>query len=106
MYTVMQVETPEMLKVRNAAKGKREIKDKVVQRELCSILSRGTRTYGFLDEVASAPDGSPSSVNMILALKVRALPLTLRSTSHAIIPKRSASDVYMIPKTYAQSRVG
>lgn len=59
-----------MLRLRNASKGKNALKDKVVKRELCSILSRGTRTYCFLDEVSSAPDGSPRSVNMILSIKV------------------------------------
>lgn len=65
-----QVETPDMLKARNASKSKHELKDKVVKRELCSILSRGTRTYCFLDDVSSTPDGSPRSVNMILSIKV------------------------------------
>lgn len=59
-----------MLKARNAAKGKHELKDKVVKRELCSILSRGTRTYCFLDDISTTPDGSPRSVNMILSIKV------------------------------------
>lgn len=59
-----------MLKARNASKGRNETKDKVVKRELCSILSRGTRTYCFLDDVSSTPDGSPRSVNMILSIKV------------------------------------
>lgn len=59
-----------MLKARNAQirSGK---KDKVVKRELCSILSRGTRTYCFLDDMSSTPDGSPRSVNMVLSIKVR-----------------------------------
>lgn len=60
-----------MLKARNASKGRNETKDKVVKRELCSILSRGTRTYCFLDDVSSTPDGSPRSVNMILSIKVK-----------------------------------
>lgn len=68
-----QVETPDMLKARNASKGRSGEKDKVVKRELCSILSRGTRTYCFLDDVSSTPDGSPRSVNMILSIKVRVL---------------------------------
>lgn len=68
---VAKVETPDMLKARNALKGKYEANEKVVKRELCSILSRGTRTYCFLDDVSSIPDGSPRSVNMILSIKVR-----------------------------------
>ena len=65
-----QVETPDMLKVRNASKGKSGLKDKVVKREMVSILSRGTRTYCFLDDISCTPDGSPRSVNMILSIKV------------------------------------
>lgn len=60
-----------MLKARNASTGRSGEKDKVVKRELCSILSRGTRTYCFLDDVSSTPDGSPRSVNMILSIKAR-----------------------------------
>ena len=45
---IEQTETPEMLKERNArAKGK---KAKVVQREICSVLTKGTRTYCHFDE--------------------------------------------------------
>lgn len=58
-----------MLRARNASK-RNGTKDKVVKRELCSILSRGTRTYCFLDDISSTPDGSPRSVNMILSIKV------------------------------------
>ncbi|CAM9452412.1 unnamed protein product [Ectocarpus sp. 13 AM-2016] len=70
---VEQVETPDMLKARNASVGRNGTKDKVVKRELCSILSRGTRTYCFLDDVSSTPDGSPRSVNMILSIKETAV---------------------------------
>lgn len=59
-----------MLKARNASKGKHGVKDRVVKREMVSILSRGTRTYCFLDDVSSTPDGSPRSVNMILSIRV------------------------------------
>lgn len=59
-----------MLKARNASKGKNTVKDKVVKREMVSIMSRGTRTYCFLDDTSSMPDGSPRSVNMILSIKV------------------------------------
>lgn len=76
-----------MLKARNASKGRNEIKDKVVKRELCSILSRGTRTYCFLDDVSSTPDGSPRSVNMILSIKVKPVPkfcYVIRLESHPL----------------------
>jgi DNA mismatch repair protein MSH6 len=47
---VEQTETPEMLKERNDVSGKK--KDKVVRRELCSVLSKGTRTYCHLDDLS------------------------------------------------------
>eukprot|EP00752_Nemacystus_decipiens_P016520 g14766.t2 len=78
---VEQVETPDMLKARNASTGRSGEKDKVVKRELCSILSRGTRTYCFLDDVSSTPDGSPRSVNMILSIKEVALDVSKDSGS-------------------------
>ena len=48
-----------MLKDRNdsAGKGKRE---KVVARELCSVLSSGTRTYCHLDDLSLLEDNAPS----------------------------------------------
>ena len=51
-----------MLKERNdsAGKGKRE---KVVARELCSVLSSGTRTYCHLDDLSLLEDSSSSSSN-------------------------------------------
>lgn len=52
---VEQTETPDMLKERNDAMprggGK---KDKVVRREMCSILTRGTRTHCHMDEAAGS----------------------------------------------------
>jgi len=45
---IEQTETPEMLKERNAKKGGKA--DKVVSREICAILSKGTRTYCHFDE--------------------------------------------------------
>jgi DNA mismatch repair protein MSH6 len=47
---VEQTETPDMLKERNDAKGGK--KDQVVARELCSIMSKGTRTYCHLDDLS------------------------------------------------------
>ena len=61
---VEQTETPDMLKERNdATRGK---KDKVVARELCSVMSKGTRTYCHLDDLSllesEDPDRLSSSV--------------------------------------------
>jgi DNA mismatch repair protein MSH6 len=48
---IEQTETPEMLNERNKNKGKNGGKEKVVSREICSIMSKGTRTFGTLDDV-------------------------------------------------------
>jgi hypothetical protein len=51
----------------------------VVRRELCSVLSRGTRTYCFLDSLLTAPDGSPASAAWVLAIVE--LPLAAATTA-------------------------
>ena len=47
MLRVEQVETPQMLKARNAASG---VKDKCVRREIVSLMTKGTRTMGVLEQ--------------------------------------------------------
>lgn len=51
-----------MLKERNDSAGKGK-KEKVVARELCSVLSSGTRTYCHLDDLSLLEDSSSSSSN-------------------------------------------
>jgi len=51
-----------MLKERNDSAGKGK-KEKVVARELCSVLSSGTRTYCHLDDLSLLEDSSSSSNN-------------------------------------------
>ena len=51
VYRIEQTETPEMLKDRNTLSKTK--KDKVVARELCSIMSKGTRTYCHLDDLSA-----------------------------------------------------
>ena len=67
---VEQTETPEMLSERNAKKtGK---KDKVVAREMCSIMSKGTRTYCHLDDLSALDDvggTSGTSSSILLCIK-------------------------------------
>jgi DNA mismatch repair protein MSH6 len=66
---VEQTETPEMLKERNdSSRGK---KDKVVAREMCSIMSKGTRTYCHLDDLSvfDAEGGQGSS--LLICVKER-----------------------------------
>lgn len=48
-----------MLKDRNSKKGGKA--DKVVSREICSIMTKGTRTYCHLDDVSMLEDFESSS---------------------------------------------
>ena len=72
MARVEQTETPEMLKERNDRKGTGGRgaaggrKDKVVARELCSVLSRGTRTYCHLDDLTLLEEDNPNLSASIL----------------------------------------
>ena len=52
---VEQMETPDMLKARNATLPKGR-KVKVVSREMCSLLTPGTRTHDELSAAAAAND--------------------------------------------------
>lgn len=59
-----QTETPEMLKERNDSTGGK--KDKVVAREMCSILSKGTRTYCHLDDLSLLDGGDVGASSSVL----------------------------------------
>jgi DNA mismatch repair protein MSH6 len=59
---VEQTETPDMLAARNKRTG--GVKAKVVAREMCSVMSKGTRTYCHLDDCATTLLESSSSVLM------------------------------------------
>lgn len=66
---VEQTETPEMLKDRNdASKGK---KDKVVARELCSVMSKGTRTYCHLDDLSLLESEDPDRLSSSVLLCIK-----------------------------------
>lgn len=69
-----QTETPEMLKERNDLSGKK--KDKVVRRELCSVLSKGTRTYCHLDDLSLLENSETSnqSESLLVCILERCLP--------------------------------
>jgi DNA mismatch repair protein MSH6 len=70
---VEQTETPEMLKVRKKSKKQGAPTPQVVNREVCSILTRGTRTFCYLDkELAST--SMDSSVGPLLAIREVLLP--------------------------------
>lgn len=63
---IEQTETPEMMKDRNRSAG-RGAAAKVVSREICSILSKGTRTFCHLDDLTVLDDsltGDSSSILM------------------------------------------
>ena len=67
---VEQTETPDMLAIRN--KKSAGAKAKVVAREMCSIMSKGTRTYCHLDDLSLLEGGNAnkmenSSVLMCIA---------------------------------------
>ena len=65
---VEQTETPEGLKERNDKKG--GTKDKVVRREMCSMMSLGTRTYCHLDDTALlGADAGSSSSSVLYCIK-------------------------------------
>jgi DNA mismatch repair protein MSH6 len=60
---IEQTETPDMLKERNDKQGK---KDKVVTREVCSVMSKGTRTYCHLDDLTLLEEGNQTQSASIL----------------------------------------
>lgn len=72
---VEQTETPEMLKERNARlKQQKQVSAKVVARELCSIMSKGTRTFCHLDDMSILDASSSGSSNSLL-LCVKEMPV-------------------------------
>lgn len=66
---VEQTETPEMLKDRNDSKSGK--KDKVVAREMCSIMSKGTRTYCHLDDLSIFESEGGQGGSLLMCIKER-----------------------------------
>ena len=66
---VEQTETPEMLKERNDSKSGK--KDKVVAREMCSIMSKGTRTYCHLDDLSVFESEGGQGGSLLMSIKER-----------------------------------
>ena len=64
---IEQTETPEMLKERNARKSGKA--DKVVAREICAVLTKGTRTYCHFDEEFDDTYGSDSNSSLLFSIK-------------------------------------
>ncbi|GKY92700.1 hypothetical protein MPSEU_000240200 [Mayamaea pseudoterrestris] len=65
---VEQTETPDQLKERKK-KHKGKGSPKVVNREVCSILTAGTRTYCVLDRIDDTADASSAGVGPLLAIR-------------------------------------
>jgi DNA mismatch repair protein MSH6 len=65
---VEQTETPDQLKERKA-RTKSGKKPQVVNREVCSILSLGTRTFCYLDDVHSLLQSDGEAVRPLLAIR-------------------------------------
>ena len=66
---VEQTETPQMLAQRKKATKKGHKKPQVVNREVCSILTCGTRTHCFLDPELMDSSATPSCSGPLLAIK-------------------------------------
>ena len=74
---VEQTETPEMLKARKKKKIPGKPTPQVVNREVCSVLTRGTRTFCYLDDAnALSTMDTNSSVGPLLAIREVMLPTT------------------------------
>ena len=68
---VEQTETPEQLKVRKKTAPKGKV-PKVVNREVCSILTLGTRTFCYLDDnekIIQDPLGESSPAGPLLSIR-------------------------------------
>jgi DNA mismatch repair protein MSH6 len=86
---VEQTETPDMLKDRNAQlKKQQKPSSKVVAREMCSIMSKGTRTYCHLDDMSLLESSSTGNSNSLL-LCVKETPIVAEgdgsSTGDAVV---------------------
>lgn len=72
---VEQTETPDMLKERKKKRPKGVPAPQVVNREVCSVLTRGTRTFCYLDDAnALSAAESNSSIGPLLAVREVLLP--------------------------------
>lgn len=77
---VEQTETPEQLGIRKKACGRGSQVPKVVNREVCSILTMGTRTFCYLDDESSLlTNDSTASSSVGPLLSIREVRLTADS---------------------------
>lgn len=66
---IEQTETPDQLKIRKKNTPKGSATPKVVNREVCSIMTMGTRTYCYLDVEMEDFSMEPSGAGPLLAIK-------------------------------------
>jgi DNA mismatch repair protein MSH6 len=79
---IEQTETPEQLGIRKKACGRGSQAPKVVNREVCSILTMGTRTFCYLDdESCLLTDDSTTSSSVGPLLSIREVRLVDESAS-------------------------
>jgi DNA mismatch repair protein MSH6 len=80
---VEQTETPEQLGIRKKACGRGSQVPKVVNREVCSILTMGTRTFCYLDDESSLLNGDETASTSIgPLLSIREVLLTEESAKY------------------------
>jgi DNA mismatch repair protein MSH6 len=63
---VEQTETPDALRERNRRMAKGTTKPEVVCREVCSVVSKGTRTFCYLDDVLLLESGEACSGPLVV----------------------------------------
>lgn len=89
MARVEQTETPEMLKDRNDSKGGK--KDKVVSREVCSVMSKGTRTYCHLDDLSLLESGSSVGQSSSILFGVKEIESAASDSADGAVPEYGIS---------------
>jgi DNA mismatch repair protein MSH6 len=73
---IEQTETPDQLKERNDSMAKKgQKKDKVVLRELCAIMTKGTRTYCHLDDLSLLDEMGNDSLTTSLLICIKETPI-------------------------------
>ena len=75
---VEQTETPDMLQERKKKHRGAGPKPQVVNREVCSIMTKGTRTFCYLDNLEALPNAASETIGPLLAIKE----VLVQDTSH------------------------
>ena len=85
---VEQTETPEMLKERKKSRKAGTKTPQVMNREVCSIMTAGTRTFCYMDEVDGLMDGGnySTSVGPLLAIKEIPVKMTASQDDEKVHP--------------------